>query len=37
MCELLKEADIDLDGVFINADAGFDAEGLRQQCSEKNI
>ncbi len=37
MCGLLKEADIELDGVFMNADAGFDAEALRQACSDQNI
>lgn len=37
MCALLNEAGIELDGVFMNADAGFDAETLRQQCREHNI
>lgn len=37
MCSLLGEASIDLEGVFMNADAGFDAQGLRQACSEQNI
>ncbi len=37
MCTLLKEAGIELNGVFMNADAGFDAQTLRQQCSERNI
>jgi transposase len=37
MCELMKEAEINLDGVFMNADAGFDAESLRRACSERNI
>ena len=37
MCELIKEAGIELDGVFMNADAGFDAAALRQACSERNI
>lgn len=37
MCELIKEAGIQLDGVFMNADAGFDAEALRKACSEQNI
>lgn len=37
MCALLQEAGIDLEGVFMNADAGFDAEGLRLACSERNI
>lgn len=37
MCDLLKEASIELDGVFMNADGGFDAEALRLECSERNI
>ncbi|HUC81936.1 MAG TPA: IS5 family transposase [Flavisolibacter sp.] len=37
MCALLQEASIDLRGVFLNADAGFDAEELRQLCAEKEI
>lgn len=37
MCELMREAGIDLSGVFMNADAGFDAESVRQVCSEQNI
>jgi len=37
MCALLEEAGIDLSGVFMNADAGFDAEELRAVCREKEI
>lgn len=37
MCALLEEAGIDLRGVFMNADAGFDAEELREACAEKEI
>jgi transposase len=37
MCTLLKDAGIDLRGVFMNADAGFDAQVLREQCAEKEI
>ena len=37
MCALLEEAGIDLKGVFMNADGGFNAEGLRQLCAEKEI
>src|ERR1051325_11151888 len=37
MCALLKEAGIDLRGVFMNADAGFDAQTLREVCAEKEI
>ncbi|QMU30987.1 IS5 family transposase [Adhaeribacter radiodurans] len=34
---LLKEADIDIAGLFLNADAGFDSQVFRQQCSEMKI
>ena len=37
MCTLLQQAGIDLRGVFMNADAGFDAQDLREQCAEKEI
>jgi len=37
MCALLKQAGISLKGIFMNADAGFDAESLRELCSEKEI
>ena len=37
LCEVLKEAEVDLRGVFMNADSGFDAQALREQCSEKQI
>lgn len=37
MCALLEQAGIEVTGVFMNADAGFDAEGLREVCSEKEI
>jgi len=37
MCTLLEEAGISLRGVFMNADAGFDATDLRQVCAEKEI
>jgi transposase len=37
MCVLLEEAGIDLRGVFMNADGGFDAEELRKACAEKEI
>ncbi|WP_371415947.1 hypothetical protein [Pontibacter sp. SGAir0037] len=33
LCELLKEAGIDVEGLFMNADAGFDAESFRKICS----
>lgn len=37
MCQLLEQAGISLKGVFLNADAGFDAAELRQMCVEKEI
>lgn len=36
-CVLFREAGIDLKGVFMNADAGFDAEEVRGVCTEKEI
>lgn len=37
MCALLQEAGIDLRGVFLNADAGFDSEALRELCAAREI
>lgn len=37
MCFLLRSAGISLKGVFMNADAGFDTEALRQVCEEQEI
>lgn len=37
MSALLRQAGIDLSGVFMNADAGFDAEVVRQSCEEQQI
>ena len=34
---LLKEADIETTGLFLNADAGFGSQEFRQQCSEMKI
>lgn len=34
---ILEEATISLDGLFLNADAGFDAEKLRVKCESKGI
>lgn len=33
----LQEADISMDGLFINADAGFDSQRLRDRCEAKGI
>lgn len=37
MCGLLSEADIELNGVFLNADAGFDAEVVYEICEQKGM
>lgn len=37
LCTVLPEAAVSLEGVFLNADSGFDAEVLRQACQEKQI
>ena len=37
MCQSLEDADITVKGIFLNADAGFDAEELRTLCGEKEI
>jgi transposase len=35
--ELLKEAGLEIAGLFLNADAGFDSQVFRQQCLEMKI
>lgn len=35
--ELLKEAGIETDGLFLNADAGFDSNLFRQLCAERKL
>lgn len=37
ICSMLKQASINLDGLFLNADPGFDSEGFRQACEKENI
>jgi transposase len=37
LCLLLKKAGIDVAGLFLNADPGFDSEGFKQICEEKQI
>lgn len=37
ICSLLKEAEINLDGLFLNADPGFDSDSFRQACEKENI
>ena len=34
---MLKGADINLDGLFLNADPGFDSDSFRQVCEKENI
>lgn len=37
LCSILKEADISLEGLLLNADPGFDSEILKQVCDKHNI
>lgn len=37
LCGLLAEAGIETEGLFLNADAGFDSEGFRHLCSQRKI
>ena len=37
LCELLSKAGINIKGLFLNADAGFDSQALRDKCKEKEI
>jgi hypothetical protein len=37
MFNLLESADISLDGLFVNADSGFDAKVFRLACAERGI
>ena len=37
LCDLLQSAGIDLGGLFLNADAGFDSATLRQACEGEQI
>lgn len=34
---MLKEAGIDVSGIFMNAGASFDAQGLREVCAQRQI
>jgi hypothetical protein len=34
---MLKAADISLDGLFLNADPGFDSDLFREACEKENI
>lgn len=33
----LREAHIYVDGLFLNADAGFDSKGFRKECKDRGI
>lgn len=35
--EFLEQADIDTDSLFLNADAGFDSQGVREYLEDKGI
>jgi len=37
ICDLLKKAGINLDGLFLNADPGFDSDSFREVCAEESI
>lgn len=37
LCEMLSKAGIEIKGLFLNADAGFDSQELRKLCKEKEI
>lgn len=37
ICMMLKKANISLNGLFLNADPGFDSEEFRQACEKENI
>ena len=37
MLEVLFESDVTLEGVFLNADPGFDSKGFRVKCSDEMI
>ena len=37
MVDMLEESSVSLEGVFMNADPGFDSQSFKQKCSEINI
>ena len=37
LCNLLKEADIETEGLFLNANAGFNSQQFRSLCTEMKI
>lgn len=37
ICTILKKADISLEGLFLNADPGFDSDSFQEACQKENI
>ena len=37
LCQMLIKAGIDIKGLFLNADSGFDSQELRQICKDKEM
>lgn len=37
ICQMLKEAGVDVEGLFLNADPGFDSQEFKDICEEKEI
>ena len=37
ICDLMKKASINLKGLFLNADPGFDSENFRKACESEDI
>lgn len=37
LCSILKDAGIDVDGLFVNADTGFDGADFRECCLQKDM
>lgn len=37
ICQMLKQAGIDTEGLFLNADPGFDSQEFKDFCGEKEI
>jgi hypothetical protein len=37
MCQLLDKANIDVNGLFLNADPGFDSKNFKESCEKLDI
>ncbi|MEA5405601.1 transposase [Arcicella sp. DC2W] len=37
LCDMLNEADVRLDGLFLNADGGFDSKELKEACCGEGV